>query len=60
MYLSVFAALYLFVRALTPQTVLTSAVLLFGGMHFLFDGFIWKRRSSPARLDQPIAANVSA
>ena len=59
-YLSVFGALYLFVRSMTPPTVFTSAVLFFGGLHFLFDGFIWKRRPSPTHRDQPIAANVSA
>jgi len=59
-YLSVFGALYLFVRSMTPPAVLTSAVLFFGGLHFLFDGFIWKRRTAPAPVDQPIAANVSA
>lgn len=59
-YLSAFGTLYLVVRTMASPTVLTSAVLFFGGLHFLYDGFIWKRRSSPVRLDQPIAANVSA
>jgi len=38
------------------------AVLLFGGLHVFYDGFIWKlRRPAVARgLVQPIPANVSA
>ena len=56
-YLAVFGILYLSVRS-TDQLFLW-VVLFFGGLHFLFDGFIWKGRSKPA-LPQPMAANVSA
>ena len=56
-YLAVFGILYLLVRS-TDQLYLW-VVLFFGGLHFLFDGFIWKGRSKPA-VPQPMAANVSA
>jgi hypothetical protein len=56
-YLAVFGVLYLLVR--TTEPILLWAVLYFGGLHFLFDSFIWKGRSKPI-VSQPMAANVSA
>lgn len=55
-YLALFVAMYLLVR--TTDQVFLWVVLFFGGLHFLFDGFIWKSRPSAAR--QPITANASA
>ncbi len=66
-YLSAFAALYLLARVPGHGEVLTASILFFGGLHFLYDGFIWKRRAVPPALisaarpaDQPITANVNA
>jgi hypothetical protein len=58
-YLTVFVSLYLGVRSYGSPAALTATVLFVGGLHFLYDGFIWKRRSAPATA-QPILANVSA
>lgn len=55
-YLAVFVTMYLLVRH-TDQLFLW-VVLFFGGLHFLFDGFIWKSRPQPAL--QSIMANASA
>jgi len=56
-YVGTFGILYALVRS-TDQLLLW-AVLYFGGLHFLFDSFIWKGRSKPAA-PQPMTANVSA
>jgi hypothetical protein len=57
-YLTGFGLFYWFVY---DTSMWTLCVLFFGGLHFLFDGVIWKQRrpkSAPGR--QPIPANVSA
>ncbi|MEY2421194.1 MAG: hypothetical protein QOI95_1261 [Acidimicrobiaceae bacterium] len=56
-YLIVFEVLYVLARQ--NDDFYLWVVLFLGGTHFLFDGFIWKSRSTPAT-PQPIAANVSA
>ncbi len=55
-YLAVFVAMYLLVRQ--RDELFLWVVLFFGGLHFLFDGFIWKSRPQPAL--QSITANASA
>jgi len=58
-YLSVFAALLIALRRSDADTAYTATVLFLGGLHFLYDGFIWKRRPVAATA-QPILANASA
>ena len=55
-YLTVFALLYSL--AVRSDDVYLLVVLYIGGLHFLFDSFIWKGRTKS--LAQPIAANASA
>jgi hypothetical protein len=56
-YLTLFGLLY-FVAFNTE--VWTLCVLFFGGLHFLFDGFIWRSRKPAGSAVQPMAANVNA
>jgi hypothetical protein len=54
-------ALFACVRLLAAEQVYTFVVLSLGGLHFLFDSFIWKSpRAAPAAPAQPIPANVNA
>ncbi|MEY2448577.1 MAG: hypothetical protein QOH79_2053 [Acidimicrobiaceae bacterium] len=56
-YLIAFEAFYLVARQYNHFYLWV--VLFLGGVHFLFDGVIWKGRSRPAT-PQPIAANANA
>jgi hypothetical protein len=56
-YLVVFGGLYLLLRQTGP--VFLWVVLFVNGVHFLFDGVIWKSRPQAAA-PQPMAANASA
>jgi hypothetical protein len=56
-YLTLFGLFY-FVAFHTE--IWTLCVLFFGGLHFLFDGLIWKSREPAGSAVQPMAANVSA
>ena len=54
-YLTAVALLYL---VMYPTNAWTACVLFFGGLHFLFDGFIWKqRRTLPA---EPVRQSMPA
>jgi hypothetical protein len=55
-YLGAFGLLYRFEYG---TEIWTWCVLFFGGLHFLFDSFIWKQRR-PALAAQSMPANVSA
>jgi hypothetical protein len=56
-YLIAFEVFYLLARQ--NDELYLWVVLCLGGVHFLFDGVIWKRRPAPA-IPQPITANASA
>jgi hypothetical protein len=56
-YLTLFGLFYL---VAFHTEVWTLCVLFFGGLHFLFDGFIWKSPKPVSSSVQPIAANVNA
>jgi len=64
-YLAVFVALVVVEKSYGSAYVYTFTVLLLGGLHVFYDGFIWKlRKPSTARglvdVAQPIAAVASA
>jgi hypothetical protein len=61
-YLAAIGVLIVLLNRAPSPDVYGFAVLFLGGLHVLYDGFIWKlRRPSVARgLVQPMAANVSA
>jgi hypothetical protein len=57
-YLAVFEVFYVLARQHTDFYLWV--VLFLGGVHFLFDGVIWKSGPKSKAAPQPIAVNVSA